>query len=189
MKVFFHSSIFGKQFYKEHYKTIVKICEDSGHQVYADHMLKRNYTDTDRFTPKEHQRDFQKLTKQIKESDAVIVEGTYPSIGTGHYMTIALNYLKPVLVLYQKDPHGVLVGDPNRLLVLKKYSIEDRENLKKKIKEFLITARKKTLKNRFNLMLDDEMVEYLDKKSKENRVSKADVVRQLVVEKLSKNKF
>jgi hypothetical protein len=36
-----------------------------------------------------------KSTKQIKESDVVIVEGT-AQYRTGHYMTIALNYLKPV---------------------------------------------------------------------------------------------
>lgn len=186
MKIFFHSSIFGKQFYEEQYKTIVKICVDSGHKVYSDHILKRNYIDTDRFTPKEHQRDFQKLTKQIKESDAVIVEGTSPSIGTGHYMTIALNYLKPVLVLYQKDPHGVLVGDPNRLLFLRRYSISDKKELENIIEEFLKRAKMKTLKNRFNLMLDEEMIDFLEKHAKQDQISKADVIRRMIVVEIRK---
>lgn len=186
MQIFFHASIFGKQFYKEQYETIVKICKNNGHKVFADHIIKRDHTVTDKFTREEHQKDFQKLTRQIKASDAVIIEGTYPSIGTGHYMTIALNYLKPVLILYQENPHGVLVGDPNRLLILKKYSKNDINNLEEKIKKFFLTARKKILKNRFNLMLDDEMAEYLDEKARENSISKADIIRHLIVEKLNK---
>ena len=98
-------------------------------------------------------------------------------------MTIALSYLKPVLVLYQKNPHGVLVGDPNRLLFLEKYNITDLDELKKKIAKFILLAKKKTLKNRFNLMLDDEMVEFLDIQAKKLNLSKADLIRQMVSEK------
>jgi len=120
MVIFFHSSIFGKQYYKDNYEEIVSVCKKLGNKVFSDHMLKRDYTDTDKFTREEHQKDFQKLSSQIKESDVVVIEGSYPSTGTGHYMTIALNYSKPVLVLYTKNPHGVLVGDPNRLLFFEK---------------------------------------------------------------------
>lgn len=184
MKIFFHASIYGKRLYEKQYKTIVKLCVDTNNEIYADHILKRNYHDTDKFTRKGHENDFQKITKEIRKSDAVIVEGTYPSIGTGHYMTIALNYLKPVLVLYQKNPHGVLVGDPNRLLFLEKYNIKQIDDLAKKINRFLLTAKKKTLKNRFNLMLDNEMVNFLDSQAKKTGFSKADIIRQMIVEKV-----
>lgn len=187
MKVFFHSSIFAKEQFGKQYADIVNICISLKHTVFSDHILKRNYHDTDKFTREEHQQDFQNITKQIKESDAVIIEGTSPSIGTGHYMTIALSYLKPVLVLYQNDPHGVLVGDPNRLLSLKKYTIRDRVDLKNKIDTFLKGSKKKTLRNRFNLMLDDEMIDFLDINSKKDKISKADVIRGLILEKF-KNK-
>ncbi len=183
MKIFFHASIYGKRFYEKQYKTIVEICESNKNQVYSDHILKRNYRDTDKFSREDHERDFRKITDEIKKSDAVIVEGTYPSIGTGHYMTIALSYLKPVLVLYQKNPHGVLVGNPNRLLFLEKYNIKDLDKLKKKIARFMLLAKKKTLKNRFNLMLDDEMVEFLDIQAKKLNLSKADLIRQMISEK------
>lgn len=186
MKIFFHSSIFAKQKNEKNYKTIVDICKNLGNEVFADHMLKRSYHDTDKFSRKEHEADFQRLTKQIKESDVVIVEGTAPSIGTGHYMTIALGYLKPVLVLYQKKPHGVLVGDPNRLLVLRKYKLEDIDDLKNKIELFLKNSDDKKLKNRFNLMLDNQMVSFLEKRSNELKVSKADVVRKLITQEVDK---
>lgn len=183
MKIFFHASIYGKRFYEKQYKTIVEICKSNKNQVYSDHILKRGYRNTDKFSREDHERDFRKITDEIKKSDAVIVEGTYPSIGTGHYMTIALSYLKPVLVLYQKNPHGVLVGDPNRLLFLEKYDTKDLEELRKKIVKFTLLAKKKTLKNRFNLMLDDEMVEFLDIQAKRLNLSKADLIRQMVSEK------
>jgi len=187
MVIFFHSSIFGKQYYKENYETIVYICKKLGHKVFADHMLKRDYTVTDKFTREQHQDDFQKLTGQIKGSDVVIVEGSYPSIGAGHYMTIALNYSKPVLVLYTKNPHGVLVGDPNRLLFLKKYSLKDINDLKLKIKNFLELASKRKLKNRFNLMIDDETLEFLSSQSSKFNQSKADFIRNLIRNLMSKN--
>lgn len=187
MKIFFHSSIFAKQKYEKNYKLIVDICRKSGHKVFADHMLKRTYHITDKFSRKEHEADFQRLTKQIKESDVMIVEGTAPSIGTGHYMTIALGYLKPVLVLYQKNPHGVLVGDPNRLLVLRKYNLNDIEDLENKIKLFLKNADDKKLKNRFNLMLDSQMVNFLENKSGELKVSKADILRKLITREMGQN--
>lgn len=186
MKIFFHSSIFAKEQYEKAYLLIVKICKDNGYTVFADHMLKRDYHDTDKYTREQHQQDFQRLTKQIKECDVVIVEGTAPSIGTGHYMTIALGYLKPVLVLHQNEPHGVLVGDPNRLLSLRRYSMNDKKGLEKTIKDFLRNAEKKTLKNRFNLMLDDEMIDFLERYSKQDKASKADVIRRLILERMNK---
>ena len=187
MVIFFHSSIFGKQYYKENYETIVDICKSLGHKIFADHMLKRSYTDTDKFTREQHQKDFQKLTSQIKESDVVVVEGSYPSTGTGHYMTIALNYSKPVLVLYTKNPHGVLVGDPNRLLFLKKYSLKEKGDLKQKIVSFLELASKRKLKNRFNLMIDDETLAFLTSQSSKLNQSKADFIRNLIRELMEKN--
>lgn len=184
MKIFFHASIYGKTLYEEQYNTIVKICKETGNKVYSDHILKRDYQDTDKFTREDHENDFRRITKQIKESDFAIFEGTYPSIGTGHYMTIALNHLKPVLVLYQKDPHGVLVGDPNRLLFLEKYNLKNTGDLKRKIIQFLSMAKRKTLKNRFNLMLDDDMVDYLNSWAKKTGLSKADLIRKMIGEKL-----
>lgn len=184
MNIFFHASIYGKRLYEKQYKNIVKICSEIGNNVYADHILRRSYHDTDKFTREEHEKDFKKITNEIKKSDAVIIEGTYPSIGTGHYMTIALGYLKPALVLYQKNPHGVLVGDPNRLLFLDKYDINKPDDLKRKIIKFLLVAKKKTLKNRFNLMLDEEMVDFLDIQAKRMNLSKADLVRQMIFEKI-----
>lgn len=184
MKIIFHASLYGKSLYEKQYEKIVRVCIDLKNQVYSDHVLKRSYHDTDKYTREDHEIDFQKITGEIKKSDVVVVEGTYPSIGTGHYMTIALNYLKPTLVLYQKSPHGVLVGDPNRLLFLEKYNIENIDDLVKKISKFLQTAKHKTLRNRFNLMLDDEMVDYLDNQAKIENLSKADFIRQMISEKI-----
>jgi len=184
MKIFFHASIYGKRFYERQYKAIVEICKTNKNEVYSDHILKRSYHNKDKFTREDHERDFRKITNEIKKSDTVIVEGTYPSIGTGHYITIALSYLKPVLVLYQKNPHGILVGDPNRLLFLEKYNINDLDGLNKKITKFILIAKKKTLKNRFNLMLDNEMVEFLNVQAKKLNLSKADLIRQMISEKI-----
>jgi len=40
------------------------------------------------------------------------------------------------------------------------------------------------LKNRFNLMLDNEMVEFLNVQAKKLNLSKADLIRQMISEKI-----
>lgn len=185
MNIFFHASIFAKEQFEVQYSEIVRICRSAGHNIFDDHILNRSYRDTDKFDIKQHQNDFKKLTKQIRMSDVVIVEGTAPSIGTGHYMTIALFHLKPTLVLYQGNPHGVLVGDPNRLLSLKKYSLSNISDLEVKLLQFLKESKVKLLKNRFNLMLDDEMMSLLAEHALKKNTSKADVLRNLITENLS----
>ena len=60
MKIFFHASIYGKRFYEKQYKTIVEICEANKNQVYSDHILKRNYHDTDKLSREDHERDLGK---------------------------------------------------------------------------------------------------------------------------------
>ena len=118
----------------------------------------------------------------------MIIEATQPSIGVGHTMTLALEMYKNVLVLYQNTPHGLLIGDPNRLLNVKRYSLKDPENLRHIIEIFMKRAQQRLLNKRFNLMLDVQQEDYLDWISKKLVVSKANYIRQLINDSIQKNK-
>jgi len=48
-------------------------------------------------------------------------------------------------------------------------------------------ANAKKLRHRFNMMLDDQMVGFLEKKSVEMKVSKADLVRKLIEQRMNSN--
>lgn len=188
MKIYFNASMAGKVKYLKEFETIIKTLENYGNEVYADHVFKRNPKEVNGQTREEHESDFQRARNEIQKADAMVVEATYPSIGVGHTMTIALEMHKAVLVLYQNDPHGLLVGDPNRLLTLKKYSLKDRKKLNIIIKEFLDKVNKRLLNKRFNLMIDEMEEKYLKWVSQKKGISKADYIRQLIDEDLKKDK-
>lgn len=177
----------GREKYLKQFKAIVKTIENLNHEVYSDHVFKRDYRKVNKQSNKQHEFDFQKARDKIQKSDVMVVEATYPSIGVGHTMTIALEMHKAVLVLYQNDPHGLLVGDPNRLLTAKKYSLKDIKNLKNVISTFLEKANRRLLNKRFNFMIDEMEEEYLEWASNKKGVSKADYIRQLIDEDLKGN--
>lgn len=177
----------GREKYLKQFRAIVKTLENLKHEVYSNHVFKRDFRKVNRQTKKEHEFDFQKARDQIQKSDVMVVEGTYPSIGVGHMMTIALEMHKAVLVLYQNDPHGLLVGDPNRLLTVKKYSLKDGKALKNALSVFLEKANRRLLNKRFNFMIDEMEEDYLEWASNKKGISKADYIRQLIDEDLKEN--
>ncbi|MBI4098039.1 MAG: hypothetical protein HY426_03280 [Candidatus Levybacteria bacterium] len=180
MKIYFNASLAGKKDYLEHYKIIINVVKKIGHEVISDQVMKRDVANVNLQTKEEHAKDFQKAKKEIKNSDVMIIEGTAPSIGVGLLMGIALDMYKPVLILYLTTPHGLLIGDPDRLLTVKYYASGDRAGLRKIIKVFLESANKRALKYKFNLMINKSQKDYLGKVSKNIGVSRAKVIRNLI---------
>ncbi len=188
MKIYFNASLAGKEEYLKEFKAILKVANKLADQVYADHVMKRNYRQVNKQTKKQHELDFQRARNMISKSDVMIVEATYPSIGVGHTMTIALEMYKPTLVLYRTTPHGLLIGDLNRLLTIKKYSLRNKKRLGQTIKTFLKKSKKKILKKRFNFMLDQTQDDYLNWISKRENISKANFIRMLIGKSTDENK-
>lgn len=194
MKIYFNASLAGRLKYERQFKKIVQLIEELGHDVYADHVLKRDFKEVNRQSRQQHEADFQKARKKIQQSDAMIVEASYPSIGVGRTMSICLEMKKNVLVLYQTVPHGLLlgeehllIGDKNRLLTVKKYGIENAVKLREIITTFLKKVEKRTLKIRFNLMIDKAQKDYLNWISKRQTISKSDFIRQLIDKSILNN--
>lgn len=184
MRVYFNASIAGKDKHIKEFEAITKTAEDLGCTVYKDHVLKRDASRVNNQTRLQHEKDFRKARERIQNSDVMIVEASYPSIGVGYTMTIALEMNKPILVLYKNDPHGLLVGDPNRLLKLKKYDLKNKVGLKKAIYHFLENSKKRILNIRFNLMIDENEENYLEWISKKMNISKANYIRNLIDEEM-----
>jgi len=138
MEIYFSASLIGKEKYLKEYRTIINIVKRLKHKIFYEHIISRNWQEVEKLTKKQHEKDFQRTRNQIKNSDLMVIEATYPSIGVGHTMTIGLEMFKPTLVLYQEstNPHGLLIGDPNRLLTIKKYSLTNKKKLEQIIKIF-----------------------------------------------------
>lgn len=186
MKVYFNASLTGKLHYYAEYRKIISLAQQLGHTLYADHVMKRDFGSVNKQKLTQHQRDFQKAREAIKEIDVVITEATYPSVGIGYLVGLALEMYKPVLILYLNSPHGLLLGDPNRLLTLKKYDLRDEKKLKKFIKSFIDKSQNKILKYKFNLMLSKNHTDLLEFTARKERMSKAQFIRNLIDKEIKK---
>lgn len=180
MKVYFNASLAGKKNNLSEYKKIITILKKLGHEAIADHVMNRDSERVNQQTKENHSQDFQQARTNIQQSDVMIVEGSYPSIGVGLLLGIALDMYKPVLILYLSTPHGLLLGDPNRLLTIMQYSKKEEKVLISKIKSFMNRSKNKILKLRFNLMISYNQNHYLEWITVKNRISKAEFIRNLI---------
>lgn len=187
MRIYFNASLAGKTEYLDQYKKIINVIKTMGHRVISDQVMNRDFANVNLQTKEEHARDFQKAKKEIKNSDAMIIEGTAPSIGVGLLMGLAFDMYKPVLILCLTTPHGLLLGDPNRLLTISRYDFKNESKLKHTIETFLKKTKTKTLKYKFNLMINEVQNNYLEWVGSGNKISKAEVLRNMIDEKVTKD--
>lgn len=188
MKIYFHCSLLGKEKHLEEYEILIKILKEFNHEVFSDHIFKNKYEPFSKKDRRKIYKEIQDKKRLIKLCDAVVVESTHSSIGVGYIISYALEQHKNVLALYQKSPHAVLLGEINRLLVLKEYDIRKENVLRHDLKYFLEKTQEKILKYRFNMMIDQSLNDFLGRESSKLHISKADYVRQLLFEKSIQDK-
>lgn len=180
MKVFFNASIAGKSENLRAYEIIIKAIKEHGCEIYSDHVIK-DECNTENFKLKKDYRNYSKtIRKLLTESDVVVTESTFPSIMVGYILHLALQQRKHVLVLYQNNPHRILVGDSSEYLNVKRYNPKQYQKLKTILGKFFDKTKNKSLNIRFNLMIDEMLDKILEKKSKKINISKADYIRKLI---------
>ena len=180
MNIFFNASIAGKEEHLKDYEMIIRAAQELGHKIFYKHVTEEECVRNDIKLRGKYRKYTTEIKKFLSKSDAMIIESSYPSISVGYLLSISLLQHKPTLVLYQHNPHRILVGDVSRFLTLRKYNGSDYSKLVTTLHHFIENTKKKNLRFRFNLMLDETMNRLLDAKSKKYHMSKADLVRRLV---------
>jgi hypothetical protein len=158
------------------YQMIADVCKKLKHTVNADYIHHAK-------DAKEMEKKYKNVMNEIKEADVVVAEATTLTVDVSRLITFALQYHIPTLVLYRDKSPESFVFESSRLLLLKHYS---PSNLEEVIKTHLKKINRKKLIYRFNLMLSKELGSFVMDRSKENRVSKADYIRQLIVDDMEK---
>lgn len=184
MKIFFNTSVTGRNEYEENYKIIDRILQSTGHKV-----ISAVFVATKDQVVKETEQDavtyYNKLTKWIKESDVLVFEVSYPSLGVGHEITWGLQLNKPTIVLYVKGKKPyILDAIQDEKLQVYEYSLDDIEHTLKDAIDYS-TGLQDT---RFNFFISPKISTYLDWISKEKRVPRAVYLRRLIEEDMKKNK-
>lgn len=187
MKIVIIASIAGKEYLIENYKIISELCKKNGNEVFDDYIFKHRRDILRKSSITILKEIHNNMILKIKQCDFMIVESTQSSLSVGRYVGVSLQYHKPILVLYTDHPPRALIADPTRLITLKKYSLDDKKDLKEKLEHFFKQAEKKIFIYRFNVMLSHEINNYLLYKANENSISKSDYVRKLIVSDMNKN--
>jgi len=137
------------------------------------------------FDDKDKSSKLAKITREIKKSDALVVEASMTNFDLGRLMTLAIFQHKPLLLLQVKgNVQNVDLG-ANRLVNSKTYTLNKGADLEKKLEDFMKAVKKQRLTYRFNLMLSRDINTYLMEQAQEKGISKADYIRSLIIQDMN----
>lgn len=129
---------------------------------------------------------YNKLIKELDDSDAFIGEMSFPSQTLGFQLAYSLHNSKPSLYLYsskkKKKPEGLIGSIPSRKLSMKKIN---ENNFKQVIDDFVAFTEKQLLTIRTSFMSTKEIDNYLSYESRKQKLSKGELIRQLLGKSIS----
>jgi hypothetical protein len=185
MKITFVASHTQKKELMEYYKIIKAILEKSEIKLKYGGL----FNATDDIDKSEASRNlwYKKSMNDIKESDIVVVEISYPSTANvGHCLTYALEIGKPVVALYKNDRDPLFLrGQKNDKLTIIPYS--DSKDLEKILNSALEYAAEQ-MDTRFNFFISPKIGNYLDWVAKKLKMPRAVYLRKLIEKDMEKNK-
>lgn len=152
---------------------IIQIIEKFGHKPFFE-LVSNNAQEADK----------------TEEFDLMIADIEQASTALGCQIVFALTNKKPVLCLYNeklKQTQGALVPQRERYakyLIAKSYNKNTMEQI---IKDFL-EEKDEQAQNRFNFFVSSDISNYLDWVSFNRQQTRADLIRRLVRDELSKDK-
>lgn len=136
MNVYFTASIVGKKDYLPNYLKIIEILKEKGYTVQSDHIVNVTEPEIHMKTRDERLKFHRKLETWIQHCDFMVVESSFPSISVGYEISLALQYRKPVLILYSVgDPPSLFGYHSDEKIVCEKYTPETVEDI---IDEFIM---------------------------------------------------
>jgi len=160
-----------------------EICD---HLVKLGHIavFERRFNEKNYYLNKNESQNFEeqhKISRQKKDADVVIVEITNPSIGIGQEISMALLHNKYVIALHNQrvKPH-VLTDIKTEKLIILPYNKTNLKSVVSEAMEFIGENKDQ----RFNLILSNDLVAYLDSLSEKKGKSKAEIIRSLIVNEM-----
>jgi len=185
MKIFFCASIRGKR--GELYQRIVRILKNRARKVFANHILRTNQKKMDAWTPAEKDLYHKRVLENLRKSDVVVAEISYPSMSIGYLIALSVSWQKPTIVLFfGKEAPNILssLESFGHLRVIEYQDIKEMEQYLKREIDLAI----KELDIRFTMLLPPEIVNFLNKVSREKNVPKSVYIRNLIKENMKTKK-
>lgn len=182
MNVYFTASVVGKKDYQKHYQTIISSLQAKGYTVQADHIFNATEQSISLQTREQRLSFHSQLEHWIQECDFMVAETSFPSISVGYEISLALQYRKPVLILYSEgDPPSLFAYHTDEKLVCEKYTLQ---SVKDTIEDF-ISYIKGANDMRFTFFITPRIAAYLERVSKQEKIPKSVYLRKLIEKHMS----
>lgn len=182
MKVFLNASPRGDKEYGSYYKKIHEELKRLGYKHMNDDAVTVTSEDFSKDMEeggREAQVDlYERNIKGIKQADICVFETSVHSLTVGFLVNKALESGKPTIVLFYRDniPYFISGIDDDKLIV-KEYN---EKNVKKIVKEAIDIARERRDK-RFNFFISPKLLDYLERASTNEGVTKSKFIRNLIM--------
>ena len=167
MNVYFTSSVVGKKDLLPNYLKIIDLLKTKGYVVQSEHIINVTEADIHIKTREERLKFHRKLETWIQRCDFMVVESSFPSISVGYEISLALQYRKPVLILYSVgDPPSLFAHHSDEKVVCDKYTSDTVEEI---IDQFITFVRSAS-DTRFTFFVTPQIAAYLEKVSQKEKM-------------------
>lgn len=131
---------------------------------------------------------YKNITNSIENADIVIADITYPSGGVGFQVYHAIKNKKPIAIIYtnhhKANPSMVIRGIKSSKVFIQEYkNINELQTIIPK----LLGSCQKMIKVRFNLVLPNRELSWLNNYSKSKNISTTKLIRLLINNFIKKN--
>ena len=177
MTIYFTASLVGKKDFQRNYLAIISYLQSKGHTVQANHILNTTESEVGLQTREARLAFHKKLEGWIQSCDCMVAETSFPSISVGYEISLALQYKKPVLILYSiGDPPSLFAHHDDEKIVCEKYSVT---NVGEIIDNFVNFAGG-SADSRFTFFVTPKIVGYLEKIAQTKKIPKSVYLRELI---------
>lgn len=184
MNVYFTASIVGKKDYLKNYLRIIDLLRSKKYTVQAEHIINVTEPQIHLKSREERLKFHKKLESWIQHADFMVVEASFPSISVGYEISLALQYRKPVLILYSVgDPPSLFGHHSDEKIVCEKYTVDTVEEI---IDEFISYVHGAS-DTRFTFFITPQIAAYLEKVSIKDKMPKSVYLRKLIDEHIRTN--
>jgi len=166
---------------------VIRVVHQTGNVLARDWMESQYYAKTVKELDSKHVYDLN--IDAIERADLIIIENSFKSFGSGFQAAVALQKKKPVLMLINtlliEGESQIAQGIRDPLLSRVEYSNYDE--LEAAVRRFIEDNRIKTKDLRFNFVLDPQLYNHIRWKSFKTKKTKAEVVRELLIQDMEKD--
>lgn len=183
MNVYFTASVVGKKDFEKNYLAIIGELKSLGNTIQAEHILNVTEPEIHMKTREERLKFHTKLEHWIQSADFMVVESSFPSISVGYEISLAMQYRKPVLLLYCVGaPPSLFAHHEDEKILCEKYTIDTLPTIISDFQHFV----EGEADTRFTFFISSRQNAHLATQAKKLRMPKSVYLRNLIDEDITK---